>query len=362
MRQHSSDKVRIRKLRAKYRKRLWIVGVVVLIIGFALGIVVGRMLFKTSETVQDPVLPVTPSPVATQEPENTDDLSDDGSLSDPLANSENGTGDGYTLNLPDTSPTSTPMATATPTPETIVKDIVPFGESYNFTTQIKSNGSASISGGTDTYETLSFTLTLKSYMRPEDYANKYASQYKLQGTEAGAGFELILNNYTGTATIKPQDVFQVNFESESGNTTEKGYQLTDAEIAGNADVVVTTNMPKMLYKRYIYSNAGEEMKYLAVSCFNNGVIEKILFELESDVAPSPTPATTYAPLQQGDKSDAVADLQARLVALGYLNGDADGNFGSKTAEAVKTAQKAFGLEETGIADNELQQKLFADAQ
>ena len=57
--------------------------------------------------------------------------------------------------------------------------------------------------------------------------------------------------------------------------------------------------------------------------------------------------------------DEVVDLQKKLIELGRLSGKADGDFGSKTETAIKLAQGVFGLEETGVADNEFQQKLFA---
>lgn len=352
MRERSSEKSRIRRLRAKYRKRVWIVGIIMLVIGLILGVLAGRAFFSAPKVD----IPSLTSPSMT--PESTDATSTD--IIEPSTSpGEDGEDDGFAIGLPEASPTPEPTATATPVPETTLKATVPFGESYTFTTQIKNDGSARIGDGTEAYETISFTMSMQGYMRPEDFANKYASQYKLRGTEAGAGFELILNDYTGTATIVPQNVVKIGFESESGNTTDLGYQLMDAEMAGNVGIVVSTNTPKMLYKRHVYSNDGEEMKYLAVSCYNNGAIEKILFELESDVVTTPTPASTYAPLQKGDKSDAVIELQERLIEMGYLTGDADGDYGGKTVDAVKAAQKAFEMTETGTADNELQQKLFA---
>lgn len=380
MRQHSSDRVRIRKLRAKYRKRMWIVGIIFLIIGLVLGVFLGKFLFEGKGDIVEPAMTyvegtplptIVPAPVeptatpmailptqvpaaATAEPA-AQTAADPAvqATAEPVAQTAN---ENYTISLPEAE------ATATPVPVTTVKATVPFGESYTFTTQIKGDGSARIGEGADAYETISFTLTMKNYMRPADFANKYSNKYKLQGTEAGAGFELILNDYTGAATIVPQNVIKIGFESASGNTTELGYQLMDAEIAGNFGIVVNTNTPKMLYKRYVYSNAGEQMEYLAVSCYNNGKIEKILFELEPEIVVTPTPAIVYDTLQKGNKSDAVADLQARLIELGYLDGKADGDYGGKTVTAVKTAQKVYGMQETGVADNAFQQRLFAEVQ
>ncbi len=76
--------------------------------------------------------------------------------------------------------------------------------------------------------------------------------------------------------------------------------------------------------------------------------------------PTPMPETTYTPLQKGDKSDAVLDMQNRLYMLGFLLDDRDGDFGSKTQTAVKLFQQTAGLEATGIADNATLTLLYSD--
>ena len=58
---------------------------------------------------------------------------------------------------------------------------------------------------------------------------------------------------------------------------------------------------------------------------------------------------TSTTLRIGTISDAVADMQNRLIALGYLTGKADGNFGTKTSLALIAFQKANGLTADGIA-------------
>ena len=346
------DSVRVRRLRAKYRKRMWVVAVIFLILGVALGLFLGYNLFggepedfnlnnilnKQDENIPHttpellPTATPEPLPTATPEAEPTSVIVfEEETESEPVQ-----AGDNYTIDLPD--PTATPEPTPTPTPT--VKAVVPFGDSYTFTTQINSDGSARVSNGDGAYETVSFTVTLKQFMRPGDYANKYSNMYKLQGTEAGAGFEIILNDYTGSAPIVPQNVITVGFESAAGDV-ERGYQLMDAEIAGNYNISVTTNTPKKLYKRYLYSNSGAEMEYMTISTYNNGVVEKILFEVEGEeVVATPTPvAIVYPTLKNGDKNDDVTLLQERLLELDFLEGTSDGHFGKKTEAAVRAAQE-----------------------
>ena len=67
--------------------------------------------------------------------------------------------------------------------------------------------------------------------------------------------------------------------------------------------------------------------------------------------------STTTTLRIGTISDAVADLQNRLIALGYLSGKADGNFGTKTSLALIAFQRANGLVADGIAGTKTLKKL-----
>ena len=237
--------------------------------------------------------------------------------------------------------------------------IVPYGESFTYTTEINADGNARVEATNEPYETVCFTQTMKKYMRPTDYAEKYATQYRMQGNEAGASFELTLIDYIGNTTIIPQNVVDVSLRSESGNTVEHGYQLMDAEIDGRYGISLPTNTPTTFYKRFAYPVDGEDMKYLVITTYKNGQTQMILFELESEKPPEPE--VIYPTLQRGLVNDDVLNVQNRLAELGYLNVTPDGTFGPKTEEAIKSAQAAFGMEPNGIADNAFQQKLFEGA-
>jgi len=67
-----------------------------------------------------------------------------------------------------------------------------------------------------------------------------------------------------------------------------------------------------------------------------------------------TPAIQYTAggmpiLRIGMRGSEVVKLQERLKRLGFLDGDADGDFGTSTETAVKAAQQRYGLEADGIA-------------
>ena len=63
----------------------------------------------------------------------------------------------------------------------------------------------------------------------------------------------------------------------------------------------------------------------------------------------------------GIKSDEVKDLQERLKELGYYSYSVDGNYGSKTREAVIYFQSAHGLSADGIAGTQTKQILYSSA-
>lgn len=67
----------------------------------------------------------------------------------------------------------------------------------------------------------------------------------------------------------------------------------------------------------------------------------------------------YATLRQGDRGDGVLALQSRLIELGYLaQGEADGRYGFKTAEAIVSFQKKHNLVRDGIAGNNTLQIVY----
>ena len=90
--------------------------------------------------------------------------------------------------------------------------------------------------------------------------------------------------------------------------------------------------------------------------------QKALFTATVTLSPNlkSTPATTsYSLLEKGDKGDRVKKLQARLIELGYLSGNADGDYGNMTESAVMAFQQAIGLSKTGKADSNTQKELFS---
>ena len=59
----------------------------------------------------------------------------------------------------------------------------------------------------------------------------------------------------------------------------------------------------------------------------------------------------YPSMKPGDKGEEVQKLQQRLITLGYLDGEADGQYGKQTAQAVREAQEALrGIQKRNMAE------------
>ncbi len=65
-----------------------------------------------------------------------------------------------------------------------------------------------------------------------------------------------------------------------------------------------------------------------------------------------------AAFEEGDSGQDVAQIQAKLGALGYDAGLADGEFGSMTTAAVKAFQKDRGLDVDGVVGSETYRALM----
>ncbi len=77
---------------------------------------------------------------------------------------------------------------------------------------------------------------------------------------------------------------------------------------------------------------------------------------------SPTPGPTATPgiLKSGAQGEAVADIQARLQALGYYEGKIDGDFGGGTKAAVQAFQQMNGLDDDGVVGAKTLAILYSD--
>ncbi len=75
--------------------------------------------------------------------------------------------------------------------------------------------------------------------------------------------------------------------------------------------------------------------------------DSVWAEVVNPAEPTPEP-----PLSSGSRGEKVEELQKRLQALGYYDGEIDGQFGSGTKAAVVDFQKNNGLDTDGLAGTE----------
>ena len=80
---------------------------------------------------------------------------------------------------------------------------------------------------------------------------------------------------------------------------------------------------------------------------------------DTPAADKGTTSASWPTLRKNDSGDVVAQLQEALISLGYLTGKADGNYGTKTMEAVKAFQKNNGLTADGTAGEQTQKALYS---
>ena len=66
----------------------------------------------------------------------------------------------------------------------------------------------------------------------------------------------------------------------------------------------------------------------------------------------------YVPYKKPSYAYGVYLLQEKLIEMGYLSGEPDGIYGGQCVAAVQKYQKDHGLEQTGVADAELQRQIF----
>ena len=76
-------------------------------------------------------------------------------------------------------------------------------------------------------------------------------------------------------------------------------------------------------------------------------------------AVNPAEPTPEPPLSSGSRGEKVEELQKRLQALGYYDGDIDGQFGPGTRGAVVEFQKNNGLDTDGLAGTETLNLLYS---
>lgn len=148
----------------------------------------------------------------------------------------------------------------------------------------------------------------------------------------------------GTITPKPGDIIVFNWDTKTQPNDGYSDHIGIVEsVSGNKITTIEGNYKDSVARRTLSVGNGQIRGYARPK----------YAESSGSVAPvePATPSTDkkeHAMLQMGSKGDEVKLLQSTLDALGYQL-SADGDFGTKTYNAVRSFQSAYGLGADGVA-------------
>ena len=150
-------------------------------------------------------------------------------------------------------------------------------------------------------------------------------------------------------------------DGDFGDGTEEAFKefqkaaglYVDGIAGSDVDYLYADDAPAYTTTAAVEETQAEEKEDLASTGANADTAEA---EEAEDVAEEPAAMS----IGLGDYSDEILKIQEKLIALNYLSGEADGNFGALTEEAVKSFQTANGLEATGVIEQTTYDKLFSD--
>ena len=254
------------------------------------------------------------------------------------------------------TPTPAPAVEAEPRVQETETVYVALAQPFEFEAEIQENGLPRASTASENYETVPFTVTVSELLGPEWFSDTYAKDgLYLDGTEACAHLLVSFpaQEDLDISSIIPQETLPMKVIDSQG-TALNGYQLMDQPSGGAYNVPVTADTPADLYKRYDYS---EDARYLVLTAYRNDVRYEYCFSLRYD-----DPNVDYEEQKQGARGELIRTMKQKLITLGYLREGAarSDQFDWDTQNAVKAAQKAFEMEQTGIADTAFFKRLFSE--
>lgn len=125
--------------------------------------------------------------------------------------------------------------------------------------------------------------------------------------------------------------------NQAGTVTGNGVNLRSGPGTGYSRVSV-------LYKGDPVTVTGSSGSWYSVTTDSKkGYVHKTYVSVEGSGSSSGAAGTSSSVLGKGSTGSAVKQLQGNLIYLGYLDGSADGIFGSGTETAAKLYQKRNGL-------------------
>ena len=258
----------------------------------------------------------------------------------------------YGVNATYAQPTAVPVVTAAP-----VTSYPPVTEDNVIIIRSGSRGEIVLRLQTRLQELGYYTSRLDGVYLTDDIeavrAFQTANGLKVDGK---AGFETQSKLYGDSAIA-----------GNAGNTTTGTTAAFTTVRYGDEGEVVSTIQNRLISLGYLTGSAdgkfGRNTKKAVVAfqkanaLGSDGVVGEQTYAKLTSAEATDNKVDTTQTLRIGTISDAVRDMQNRLIALGYLKGTADGNFGTKTSLALIAFQKANGLTADGVAGTKTLKKL-----
>ena len=214
----------------------------------------------------------------------------------------------------------------------------------------------------DTSVSNNFTIAMSNLDLQAKYVNIYSIHRSSEGTTPEAKL---------VARIAPQDTSRAEYIWNIGNL----YGVT-VKVYNSNGFVREATINTAIGRSYEYPASSEEATYIILTIGQTSYRIDIP-EGESIAIQTCTPEIgmlrCYMPsggtfsiyngtltyIDKGDTGESVAEIQARLIGLGYLASSADGNVGSGTEQAVMNFQEANNLGPDGVVGENTYNKMFS---
>lgn len=224
-------------------------------------------------------------------------------------------------------------------------------------------------------ETYYFASSGKSSTSPSSASSSSSSSSSAASASSGSSdnsSSVLKKGSTGSAVEKLQKRLQeLGFyasavDGDFGEKTEAAFKLFQQAAGLYVDGIAGTDV------EYLYADDAPAYKTQTEEKAEDKAAEEKAEEKEPELtnkkdeladtgAQSDAETAENASNEASDFTAQVQKVQERLIALGYLTGTADGEFGTMTEEAVKSFQTANGLTATGMIEQDTIDMLFSDS-